>query len=104
MKKNIDKIVNHTLMSERSLERYLAERVTELGGLCMKYHNPSHIGFPDRICILPGGITKWVELKSTGRTARPIQQIRIDQLERLGHYARVCDSREAIEEVLRDEV
>ena len=47
MDKTIDKIVRHADYSEKAIERYLAARVKELGGLCLKYSNAGMVGFPD---------------------------------------------------------
>ena len=64
MEKKIEKIVKHAEVSEKAIERYLSDSVKELGGICLKYSNPGMAGYPDRICLLPGGVTIWVELKS----------------------------------------
>lgn len=100
MKRSITKIVNHAQISEKAIERYLIDKVEALGGICLKYHNANAIGFPDRICLLPNGRALWIELKSCGQRLRTIQQLRINQLTRLGHAAHVCDSRDAIDKIL----
>lgn len=100
MSKKIDNIVRHAEVSEKAIERYLAACVKELGGICLKYANAGMVGYPDRICLLPGGVTVWVELKSKGESVKPIQRVRIEQLERIGHKVHVCDSKEKIDEVL----
>lgn len=99
--KNIDRIVKHAEVSEKAIERYLSECVKELGGTCLKYSNPGMAGYPDRICLLPGGVTIWVELKSKDGELKAIQKIRIDQLRKLGHTVHVCSSKAAIDEVLK---
>lgn len=86
--------------SEKLIERYLARRVAEAGGVCLKYSNAGMTGYPDRICLLPGGLSFWVELKSKGERPRLLQRMRLDRLARLGHKAYVCDSREAVDEVM----
>lgn len=101
MEKKIEKIVKHAEVSEKAIERYLSDSVKELGGICLKYSNPGMAGYPDRICLLPGGVTIWAELKSKDGALKAIQKIRIGQLARLGHQVHVCSSREAIDEVLK---
>lgn len=100
MTKQIENIVNHAEVSEKSIEKYLVERVEALGGMCLKYHNPNQIGFPDRICLLPDGKVMWVELKSRGEKLRTIQEIRFNQLARLGQIVHVCDSKHAIDAIM----
>jgi len=101
MDKKIENIVRHADVSEKSIERYLGELVKKLGGICLKYSNAGMVGFPDRVVLLPGGVTVWIELKSKGRRPEKIQQIRIAQLERLGHRVYVADSKETIDGIFR---
>ena len=84
MEKKIEKIVKHAEVSEKAIERYLSDSVKELGGICLKYSNPGMTGYPDRICLLPGGVTIWVELKSKDGELKAIQKVRIDQLRKIG--------------------
>ncbi|WP_294610912.1 VRR-NUC domain-containing protein [uncultured Bacteroides sp.] len=100
MKKKIENIVRHAEVSEKAIERYLADSVKELGGVCLKYSNPGMVGYPDRICLLPNGVTVWVELKSKGEQLKAIQKVRIKQMTEIEHTVYVCDSKEAIDEVL----
>lgn len=101
MKKNIENIVKHSEVSEKAIEHYLADCVKELGGVCLKYSNPGMVGYPDRICLLPGGFTLWVELKSKAGALKAVQKVRIYQMEKIGHAVYVCDSKEMIDEVLK---
>lgn len=98
--KTIKKILHHADFSEKSIEHYLVERVKAMGGECLKYYNSNMAGYPDRIVLLPIGVTLWVELKSKGERLRPLQQQRFNQLARMGQKAYVCDSREDIDRVL----
>ena len=100
MSKKIDNIVRHAEVSEKAIERYLAACVKELGGICLKYANAGMVGYPDRICLLPGGVTVWVELKSKGEKPKVLQGIRFKQMASIGHPVHVCDSKESIDRVL----
>lgn len=51
---------------EKNLERRLIKDVHHRGGYCIKILPFAETGLPDRQCILPGGITVYVELKSGG--------------------------------------
>lgn len=98
--KTIDRITRHAEVSEKALEQYLTRRVKQLGGLCLKFTNNTATGFPDRICMFPGGKMMWVELKSRGEKPRALQLMRIRQLAELGVEVYVCDSRESIDRAL----
>lgn len=102
MKKSIKNIVQHAEVSEKAIERYLCDVVKKLGGVCLKYSNANMVGYPDRVALMPGAICLWFELKSKGRTTSKVQDIRIDQLARIGHTVYVCDSKESINEVFRE--
>jgi hypothetical protein len=98
--KTIDKLINHSEVSEKAIERYLVERIKDLGGICLKYSNQHRVGYPDRVCLLPWGVTLWVELKSKGQTLRTIQLQRIQEMSKIGHIVHVCDSKEAVDNVI----
>ena len=100
MDKKIANIVNHSEVSEKAIERYLVDEVKKLGGVCLKYSNQNMAGYPDRVALLPGGRTIWIELKSKGKKPTKLQTIRIDQLASLGHQVFVADSKERINEIL----
>lgn len=100
MKKSIKNIVQHAEVSEKAIERYLCDVVKKLGGVCLKYSNANMVGYPDRVALMPGGICIWFELKSKGRTTSKVQDIRIDQLESIGHTVYVCDSKQSINDVM----
>ena len=100
MKKNIEKIVKHAEVSEKMIEQYLTDRIKQRGGICLKYSNPGMVGFPDRVCLLPDGVTLWVELKSKDGRLNEVQKIRIRQLRGMGHTVNVCRSKEDVDEVL----
>ena len=102
MKQSIEKIVRHAEVSEKAIEQYLTDSVKKLGGICLKYTNPGMVGFPDRVCLLPGGVTLWVELKSRGETLTPLQRVRLSALVDMGHCVRVCSSRQHIDALLEE--
>lgn len=100
--KNLDRINQRADVSEKALERYLVSRIKEIGGECLKYSNPGVVGYPDRLCLLPGCYTAWVELKSKDGVLAPMQRIRLDRLTKLGQRVYVCNSRQAIDQVIQD--
>lgn len=100
MKKNIANIVRHAEVSEKATEQYLTASIKQMGGICLKYNNPGMVGFPDRVCLLPGGFTVWVELKSKGQQLRTMQRIRKAQLEHIGQKVCVCSGKENVDKML----
>ena len=102
MKKNIANIVKHAEVSEKSIERHLRESVRLVGGLCLKFASPFMVGYPDRIVMLPGGWTAWVELKSKGKKPTYLQSLRHRVLQGIGQRVYVADSREKVDEIIND--
>lgn len=100
-KKSAENIANYSEVSEKSIEKYLTKRATELGLLCLKYSNPNMVGYPDRLLVLPGGGVIWVELKSKGRKPTKIQQVRVAELSDMGHTVRVIDNKADIDELIK---
>jgi hypothetical protein len=95
-----ERLIKHSEMSEKAIERYLVNRINDLGGVCLKYSNHNCIGYPDRVCLLPGGITLWVELKSKGQALRTIQKQRLLKMSKIGHIVHMCDSKDAVDKLL----
>lgn len=89
--------------TEKSIERYLVREVEKVGGLCLKYANGNKSGYPDRLVMLKGGTTFWVELKSPGKTPRQLQKVRIAELRAIGQRVYVADSYWSVENILKKE-
>lgn len=76
-------------MRESTIEARLVREVKKRGGLCYKFTSPGSPGVPDRIVILPGGRTVYIELKTEiGRLAK-IQKWQIEELRKRGADVRV---------------
>ena len=101
MKKKIADIVNHAEVSEKAIERYLVDEIHKLGGVCLKYSNQNMVGFPDRLILLPGARTIWVELKSRGKHTTALQDIRLRTLNKLGYDTYICDNKEEIDKIIK---
>ena len=69
------------MILENDIEQRLVRDIEKLGGLCIKVGQD---GWPDRLCILPGGRLCWVELKRPDGAASGPQRWRAVQLRRLG--------------------
>lgn len=90
-----------TKESEKTLEARLVREIEARGGMALKYTSQFHRGIPDRICLLPGGLSVFVELKSTGKKPTKLQQHAMEQLDRMGHPNCVIDSTEKLNELLQ---
>lgn len=89
-------------MRENKIEAYLRDKVKHAGGIAYKFESPGNAGVPDRLVLLPGGRTVFVELKARGRKPTPLQLVQHKRIQALGHEVRVIDSREQVDEWLRE--
>ena len=101
MNKKVENIVRHAEVSEKSIEKYLVDEVKKIGGICLKYSNSNMTGYPDRIVLLPNGKTIWIVIKSKGKHTTKVQDIRITQMEEIGHQVYIADSKEEIKRILK---
>lgn len=101
MTKQIDNITRHSEVSEKAIERYLVEQASNNGLLCLKYYNPNMAGYPDRLLLIPGGKTYWVELKSKGKKPSQLQSRRMAELIAMGFPVAVIDSKDAVDELIK---
>ena len=60
-------------------------------------------GLPDRMCLLPGGIIFFAEIKTTGKKLRALQEVFKKQLEGLGFHYYVIDTTDKLLEMLLNE-
>lgn len=89
--------------SEKQLELSLKSTVeSTMKGFCLKLLSQNIIGLPDRLCLLPGGRVFFVEVKTTGKKPRKIQQYIHEKLRSLGFRVYVLDSSRGINTILRD--
>lgn len=78
-------------MREKDIERKFVAEVKRRGGICPKWVSPGFDGMPDRIALLPGGKSGFVETKAPGEKPRPLQASRHALLRRLGFRVYVLD-------------
>lgn len=86
---------------EAMLEKYLINRVRELGGKTAKMTVQGQRGWPDRLVILPGGNVALVELKrpKKGAWSWPQKQM-FTELDALGMVLGALSSVEEIDDFL----
>ena len=87
-------------MREKQMEQRLVKAAKASGGICPKLVSPGMDGMPDRLVLMPGGKIGFVEVKAPGKKLRPLQELRLRQLRRLGFKAYVLDGAEQIESIL----
>lgn len=82
-------------MLERTVERYLVERVRAMGGTAYKWQGGG--GVADRVVCLPNGVTWFVEVKTAGGRLSPLQTAFRDNMHRLGQHYSVVWSKEDVD-------
>ena len=90
-------------MLESLIEQHLVKEVNRRDGLCLKFNSQSMTGIPDRIILVKNGTVGFVEVKQKGKKPRPLQELRMKQLRRLGFKVYTLDEKEKIGEIL-DEI
>lgn len=87
--------------SEKDLEAKLRIEIEKRGGMALKHTAQYHRGIPDRIILLPNGVTVFVELKTTGKKPTALQMHAMKKLMSLGFPCYVVDSTEKLNELLK---
>ena len=88
---------------EKDVEGYLTRQVERLGGRCEKFIPDIDNGMPDRLVLLPGGTVVWVETKNgEGEEARRLQKMQHLKLRRLGQRVEVIQTKEQVDQLLKE--
>lgn len=85
------------MVYESDIEKVLVNGIEDLGGQCLKLGQD---GWPDRIAVLPNGVTVWVELKRPDGRVAGLQKWRRAQLQRIGHRVEIPKSKEDVKRLL----
>jgi hypothetical protein len=88
------------MISEKLLESKLAAAIRALGGWSLKLWSVSVTGLPDRMVLMPGGVIRFVELKSTGKKPTPRKLVVHSQLRQLGFDVDVIDTEQQLQQFL----
>ena len=89
-------------MRESEIEAALRGGVALLGGIAYKFVSPGRVGVPDRIVVMPGGVTVYVELKAPGKKPEPHQEREHERLRERGHRVYVIDSLDGVQALLKE--
>jgi hypothetical protein len=88
-------------MRENIIESYLRERVKSIGGIAYKFVSPGNSGVPDRLVLLPGGRSIFVELKAPGKQPTELQAMQHKKIRALGFSVLIIDSKEKVDEFIK---
>ncbi len=80
-------------MREKVIEQHLKKKIQARGGLCYKFTSPGSQGVPDRLVLMPGNRTYFIEVKAPGKRLTPLQAAVRRRIEYRGHWVFVVDSR-----------
>ena len=83
--------------SEKTLEARLRTECTRRGWTALKLLSQLHRGLPDRVILVPFGMTFFAEIKTTGKKPTKLQKHCHEQLRELGFKVFVIDSTESLE-------
>ena len=87
-------------MKEKALETRLFREVKKMKGIALKLASSYHDGQTDRLLIMPGGITWFVELKTTGKKLKPLQEVFRDELLKRGQRYAFVDSEKSLNSLI----
>lgn len=93
---------NKSKINEKVLERKLVAAIKGRNGLCIKLLCDQLIGLPDRMCLLPGGLIIFVEVKTTGQKPRKSQLAIHDKFRALGFRVEVIDTIEKLNNLIEN--
>ena len=79
------------MITENQVENSVRNAVKKAGGIAYKFTSPNRRSVPDRLCLLPGGRTFFVECKASGKAASNAQKKEHAKLKKLGFKVFVID-------------
>ena len=85
---------------ENKVEKYLDQRVRGLDGLTRKWVSPGVDGVPDRICLLPGGIIYFVEVKTITGSISETQKREQKRISDTGAFVRTVFGEEEVDQLI----
>ncbi len=90
--------------TEKQIETYLVKRAFKANWLIFKFTSPNNRGVPDRLAILPGGDTIYIEVKRATGKLSALQERMIRTIKRKGARVYVVYSREQVDTLIEWEI
>lgn len=84
-------------IKEKDIETYLCSCINRLGGVPYKFTSPARRSVPDRLCVMPSGISVFVECKRPGKKLSQAQTREAARLKALGQWVTWVDSKDAVD-------
>lgn len=101
--KNIDrKVKNLRQPKESAIEKALIRVVLSKNGAPVKIQGVGNKSMPDRMCLLPGGKTWFVETKKPGKIPDPLQLFTHAKLREMGFKVSVIWNNEQLKQFERE--
>jgi len=82
---------------EKTIERYLVNKVESLNGKAFKFNSVNNRAVPDRLCVFPYALLVFVECKAPGKKPTPLQRKVIKYFRERGQLVMVIDSKEQVD-------
>lgn len=83
--------------TEKQVERYFCKKMEKLGCQTYKFVSPGCVGVPDRIVILPGGMTWFVELKRAGGEMSAVQWVMLKKMYKVTGNLKVISGKKEVD-------
>ena len=88
--------------SEKIIEKYLHDRVTEVGGTTFKFVSPGMKGVPDRVCLHPAFGVAFIECKTKAGKLSIHQRKCFARISAAGSMVFVINSKSAVDNFIDD--
>jgi len=85
---------------ENKVEKYLDSEIIKLGGITRKWVSPGRDGVPDRICLLPGGVVYFVEVKTVDGSVSEVQKREQKRIADTGAFVRTVFGEEEVDQLI----
>lgn len=87
-------------MRESKIEKTLKTGVEAHGGECLKIVSPNRVGVFDRLVLMPGGHSVWIELKAYRGRVSAAQIAFQSRLRELGQHGKILIGMAAVDAFL----
>ncbi|AUR81229.1 nuclease [Bacillus phage Carmen17] len=87
--------------TEKQIENYLKRKFESIGAIVLKFTSPGQAGVPDRLILLKGGRSIFVEVKKKGGVLSPLQKHWIEKINKHYHEVYVVWSYEDVDALLK---